>query len=318
MGLFKCPDCESNISDRGSFCPHCGCPVNKGTIAESKDKEKRKLEQEKKLMERKLVKERKMLELKLAKEKEEMEAKLLKEKEELERRKYNEKLLNEINKLLVNKVDAIRKKLVKSGRYISIPSDYKKYKTIGKILNKNKNYKPLLSCFTPVIDGVLFTDSYHLFVLNNDYLPFNVAFNKDYPLSRREKYIKEYNLQSIDGEYPLTMSVVPKCRCLDCVYININDFLLEYYTRKNALKDKECKELFKIQKDNNVFTFDMVMTLETKIGKIGYDAEFIKNAIDILKLDSDFYIYVYGENKPMMIKNKDEEMALIMPIRLSS
>ena len=94
----------------------------------------------------------------------------------------------------------------------------------------------------------------------------------------------------------------------------MDEFLLDYYTRKQVLKDKECKKLLKIQESNNAISFNMIMTLKTRCGKIGYNAKYVKNAIDILKLDGDFYIDVYGLNKPMIIKNKDEEIALIAPV----
>lgn len=283
MGLFKCPDCEANISDRGSFCPHCGCPVNKETIAESKAKEKYKLEQERKKLERKLAR---------------------------------EKILNDANKQLADSIDTIRKNLIKDKKYISIPNDDVKYKTIAKILNSNKNSRPLLSCFTPVEGGVLFADSYHLFVLNDEYLPFNVAFNNQYSKIKQKNYINRYNLKRIDGDYPVSMSIIPEYNAVDHVMINLNEFLLEYYTRKQVLKDKECKKLLKIQESNNEFAFNMIMTLKTRCGKMGYNAEYVKNAIDILKLDGDFYIEVYGLKKPMIIKNKDEEIALILPVLL--
>lgn len=281
MGLFKCPDCEANISDRGYACPHCGCPVNKETIAESKAKEKKRLDQEMKKLERKLAR---------------------------------EKLLNDANEQLANSIDAIRKKLIKDKKYISIPNDDVKYKTIAKILNSNRNLKPLLSCFTPVEGGVLFTDSYHLFVLNDKYLPFNVAFNVQYSKTKQKNYINRYNLKKVDGDYPVTMSIIPTYRPIDSVKIDLNEFLLEYYTRDRVLKDKECKKLLKIQESNNAISFNMIMTLKTRCGKIGYNAKYVKNAIDILKLDGDFYIDVYGLNKPMIIKNKDEEIALIAPV----
>lgn len=283
MGLFKCPDCEASISDRGFSCPHCGCPVNEETIAESKAKEERKL---------KLLR---------------MEAK---------RKKTKEKLLNDVNEKLNNRCNVIRENLKKSKKYIYIPSDEIRYKTIAKILDKNKNIRPILSCFTPVDEGVLFTDSYHLFILNDSYLPFDVAFNKNYSKRKQINYLNRYKLNKIEGCYPATTSISPDERKLDSVYINLEDFLLEYYTRKKILSDKECKQLLKIQKDNNISCFDMTMTLKTQLGKIGYNAEYLKNAIDILKLDSDFYIEVYGKNRPMIIKNKDEEIALIMPINL--
>lgn len=35
MALIICPDCGKEISSRVTACPHCGCPINADTLAES-------------------------------------------------------------------------------------------------------------------------------------------------------------------------------------------------------------------------------------------------------------------------------------------
>jgi tellurium resistance protein TerD len=33
MALISCPECSREISDKAAACPHCGCPVEKETVA---------------------------------------------------------------------------------------------------------------------------------------------------------------------------------------------------------------------------------------------------------------------------------------------
>ncbi len=37
MALFNCPECESEVSSSATFCPKCGFPVARMTLAASAD-----------------------------------------------------------------------------------------------------------------------------------------------------------------------------------------------------------------------------------------------------------------------------------------
>lgn len=80
-------------------------------------------------------------------------------------------------------------------------------KAIKKFLSSNSYSRPLLKTFSPLKDGgVIFTDSFMLFVLNCDYLPFDVSFSKEYE-DLKEDYLDKYDSRIgkiIDGDYPAT------------------------------------------------------------------------------------------------------------------
>lgn len=47
MGLMKCPDCKSEVSDRLDACPKCGCPFTEEIKKEALQAEEPKAEVEK-------------------------------------------------------------------------------------------------------------------------------------------------------------------------------------------------------------------------------------------------------------------------------
>ena len=47
MGLMKCPDCKSEVSDRLDACPKCGCPFTEEIKKEALQAEESKAEVEK-------------------------------------------------------------------------------------------------------------------------------------------------------------------------------------------------------------------------------------------------------------------------------
>ena len=46
MGLMKCPDCKSEVSDRLDACPKCGCPFTEEIKKEALQAEEQKVNNE--------------------------------------------------------------------------------------------------------------------------------------------------------------------------------------------------------------------------------------------------------------------------------
>ena len=81
--------------------------------------------------------------------------------------------------------------------------------TIKKILEYWKD-RPQLSAFTPIKHytstktynyRVAFTDSYRLCILNQENIPFKVAFNKENE-DTKEEYVKKYKNELVHNTYP--------------------------------------------------------------------------------------------------------------------
>lgn len=181
------------------------------------------------------------------------------------------------------------------------PSDKKRLNAIKKVLKENE-YRPILSCFTPYEKGkVAFTDSYQLYILNEDYLPFNVAFDSTVDDDFKDNYLKVYGdkiLGKKEGVYPNLHNLIPTSEPLYKIDLKVSEVLaLEKTTEKRGDGAK-------------------VYTFENENGKISLDLVCLKNCINILKLKDNFTMEIHGEIKPIIIHNDDGELGLILPIKV--
>lgn len=182
---------------------------------------------------------------------------------------------------------------VRKDNYISTPTDKKKIAAIKKVLGSKKlECRPILQCFTKYNNGVAFTDSYQLYVLNDEYIPFKIADDTE----ENREIAKKYNLEKVAGSYPKLDNVIPKE--FDSTYeIDTNEFIL---WSKTAVKDGG-KKLYKFKVEDTDYCFD---------------ADYLLNAINILKIqDPKITLELRGNIKPITIHNKDNELGLILPIR---
>lgn len=185
------------------------------------------------------------------------------------------------------------------------PSDKKRLSAIKRVL-KEQETRPILSCFTPYEKGkVAFTDSYQLYILNEDYLPFNVAFDSTIDDDFKDNYLKVYGdkiLGKKEGVYPnlhnLIPNLIPTSEPLYKIDLKVSEVLaLEKTTEKRGDGAK-------------------VYTFENENGKISLDLVYLKNCINILKLKDNITLEIYGEIKPIIIHNSDGELGLILPIKV--
>jgi hypothetical protein len=208
-------------------------------------------------------------------------------------------ILKTIKDVLMNedllKLADLRIKLeedVRKENYITSPSDKKKITAIKKILSKNDEIRPLLSAFTRYGNGVAFTDSYQLYVLNDEYLPFKVACSTD----EDKEYAKQHNLETVPGVYPNLKAIIPEE--YETTYeIDTNEFIL---WSKTALKE-DNKLLYKFKVEDTDYCFD---------------GQYLLNAINILKIkDPKITLELRGNIRPITLHNKENELGLILPIR---
>lgn len=192
-----------------------------------------------------------------------------------------------LDKLINDLTDDLRKE-----NFITKPSDKKRLKAIEKLLKVNEKIRPVLSSFS-VQDGLCcITDSYELYELNENYLPFKISKTSKQTDDEINKYASKYGLNIQEGIYPDFSNLLPKTEPVEIVTINLNDELLKIKTQKEKIGQ-----------------------INGKIITVGYDLKKMKNLIDILKIDNDFEIELYGDIKPLIVR-KNGEIGLILPIKI--
>lgn len=215
-----------------------------------------------------------------------------------------EEILKQLNEYLessdIVKLLSLKEKLtqdVKETNFVTKPSQRKKLNAIKRVLNnKQLDCRPLLKAFCRYENGVAFTDSYHLFKLNDEYLPFNVAMTKNDSESDIKEYAQKHGIDITSGVYPNLDNIIPSDK-VDEIEIDINEMLAFIKTTP---------------KDGNKILYNFK---SEECGEMCLDATYIKNAIDILGLDKNFKIELYGNYRPVIIRNDNEEFCLICPIK---
>lgn len=183
---------------------------------------------------------------------------------------------------------------LKEKEFKSNPSDKKQLNAIKRILKYT--CRDVLKSYTPVnIDNTIhtvITDGYQLYILNKEALPLDVAFTKEFNLC--DEYVEKYKntfKNTLPQVYPNVLSCIPQTTPVDYIKTTVSDVLRLYKTTP---------------KDERIYTFEDKITL---------NLEYLKNCIDILKLDDEITMELHGENRPVVIHNKDNEVGLIMPVK---
>lgn len=225
----------------------------------------------------------------------EIEYEKKKEIEKWERAKVNLKQFNSRLKtckdLYLN--DDLKKEV--RNRIIEI-SEKKKLKVIAELLEKNKEIKPELACFTPEEDNkVILGNGTQLYRLEDINLPFKVCFTKEYNAAKRMNYISENDIKEYDGLYPSFSNIFKDCHVVDIIKVNTREIL----TNIEALKHSDDTTYF---------------IKSNYYGAIAFNYTFLENAIDILKLPDYFYIEITDDDF-IVIENLNGEKAIITLIK---
>lgn len=215
-------------------------------------------------------------------------------------------LNNDINDAGVN-LEALIKKIdqqVKEDAACYNPSDKKQLAAIKKYINniEKRGTNPVLAGYNPINDHqIIICDSYTMYILNKKTLPFKIAFNMKQDQNFIDNFKNENSINDDDvipGIYPDIAHVIPdECDQLDYFKINVDEFLSWY----------------KVQDRSLVKVHKCYYTLEKNDYKINFDATYVKQTIDILKLKDSFIIEFYGDKKPGIIRHGDE-LGLILPV----
>lgn len=180
---------------------------------------------------------------------------------------------------------------------------------IKTILNSNKKM-PSLAGYTPIIQytgtkipnyRVAFTDSYRLCILNQEYLPFKVAFTKDSKI--KKDYLKEFK-DKIEGEinnsYPNLEAVIPQTEPEDTFTINVEE-----------VKEKAKGNKGKNNLDKRIIKY----TTEKENKTISIDSQYLSDMVTLLRIkDKEIKMNFYGEFKPATYENENGYY-LTLPIK---
>ena len=165
---------------------------------------------------------------------------------------------------------------------------------IKKFLSSYKSNE-LLSAYSPCKDGgIIITDSFSLFRLNCNYLPFKVAFPANY--IEKDAYIEKYGQyfeNVIEGIYPNVDSILDYSKANDEVVFNV----------------KELKEQMK----NKVKTLKFKTTGDYEIM---FDVSKLVELFKILDIKEDAVVgIVSSDTAPVFVFNEKKELGLLVPIK---
>lgn len=162
---------------------------------------------------------------------------------------------------------------------------------IKRVASKD-DFRPILSGYGVYNDYKVVTDSYHLIAIKQDSMPLKKVVDN---LDEEKKLGKE---NCIFGVYPVLDRIVKFDFDTDNNYklyegLDLND--MEAFYKMNKGKNGKLNPY--------------------KIGHLSCDINYLKNVIDVLGEDSKIYIPVDSDVKPIYIKNKSEEIGLVLPIK---
>ena len=188
---------------------------------------------------------------------------------------------------------------INKEKYYKKPSDKKKISTIQKVLKNISDVRPILGCVG--LDNMgnhLITDSYQAYVLKEEnYLPFNYALTSNATDDEKIKLI-EHNIKIYNGVYPNLCDILP---CGEHKEVVLSSNVIINYVKTNPKTDGKC-------------VYKIIDGVSNEL-LVAFDAVYMKNAIDILQLEKEFVVEIYGKDRPIIIRNNDN-IALILPIRI--
>ena len=152
-----------------------------------------------------------------------------------------------------------------------------------KRVASNSNVRPVLTGYSNQEGYQIVTDSYHLIAIHNPDMPLKLVTTDN------EIADKIGHQNVIYGNYP-----------------NMSNILK--YTTENELEPLNMDDLTAFcklhKKDNELYT----------IGTQHFNPHYVKDIIDVL--GTNYHIYYQGENRPLFFVNSDDEIGLVLPVRV--
>lgn len=172
------------------------------------------------------------------------------------------------------------------------------YKTTNKTrvnaikrVASSDDVRPTLSGYGVYNDYKIITDAYHLIAIKQDNMPLKLV-------TTDEELIKEHGRENcIIGVYPSMDNI-----------INFNFDKDDTYEIYDNLDLNDMETFYKLHKKDGVEN-------PYHIGKMQCDIRFLKNVIDVLGKEAKIYIPINSDIKPIYIKNDNNELGLVLPIK---
>ena len=199
---------------------------------------------------------------------------------------------NEINYIKFIKLrDKLEQEIRKNAAYKT--TNKTRVNAIKRVASKCKS-RPALMGYGIIDEYKGVTDSYHAILIKQEEMPLPLVATKvdceklgiDY-----KEYQDKYGVTSIiNATYPNLKN------CIDLNYNKDNELTLDITDLIAFIKThkKEDKPLY-------------------KIGECMYNANYVKNIIDVI--GKDFKIYFQGDLKPLYFVNDNEEIGIVLPVK---
>lgn len=226
-------------------------------------------------------------------------------------------ILKQLNKLtdprftytedeLKQEIGLLKKELledIKKDNFIQTPTDKKQLAAIKRVLKVSEKVKPILATIGVTKKGLSVCDSYRIYLLNKQALPFKTSFTNEFTNEEQQKYmIKNRDIIPDHDQnlYPNVTNFFENINEQGTITIDLNDVIIKYKTLNN------CKDNWK--KETMHFT-----TNEDPTIAIDVDPIYLKDMIDILKIkDKKITMIFTGSRSPLFFTN-EEGTACILP-----
>lgn len=144
------------------------------------------------------------------------------------------------------------------------------------------------------------TDSYHLIAIKQDEMPLPLVATSD-ELEKlhidKNEYMNKYGAESIIcGVYPTIQNLIPRnLKDGEKIELDVDD-VIAFDKMHKFDKTKKNEDLYKLRDGYMV------------------NPRLLKNVLQVL--GSDVEVYIQGDNRPTIITNKENEIGLVLPIRI--
>lgn len=184
----------------------------------------------------------------------------------------------------------------KENLVIKKTSDKTRLSAIKKVID-NTSSMMVLHGYSLLDNKIVFTDSYQLYVVNDEWLPFPVTCGQDNE-KEVKKLAKEHNLEIIPGIYPNVKNIIPSEEDTKVKFkVNLKEVTSAYKTAKQ----EKGKKVYNLIVDDKT--------------SVNLDLNYLNSLIKIMRISDDFELEYHGEFRPLIYRNNGE-IGLILPIKI--
>lgn len=183
----------------------------------------------------------------------------------------------------------------KENLVIKKPSDKARLSAIKKVID-NTNGMLTIHGYSLLDGKIVFTDSYQLYVVNDEWLPFPVTCGQDNE-KEVKKLAKQHNLEIIPGVYPNVKNIIPSEEDTKVKFkVSLKEVTSAYRTAKQ---------------ENGMRIYNLIVDDKTSVN---LNLNYLNSLIKIMRISDDFELEYHGECRPLIYRNNGE-IGLVLPIK---